>query len=119
MLLRHAYYSIKPAIPPALRIALRRFRAKLLKRRFVASWPINPSAGRPPDGWPGWPHGKQFALVLTHDVDGRKGLARSRDLAEMEMRLGLRSSFNFVPEGKYVTPDSLRHFLTTSGFEVG
>jgi hypothetical protein len=37
----------------------------------------------------------------------------------MEMRLGFRSSFNFVPEGEYETPKPLRDFLTERGFEVG
>jgi glycosyltransferase involved in cell wall biosynthesis len=35
------------------------------------------------------------------------------------MRLGFRSSFNFVPEGEYETPRPLRDFLTAHGFEVG
>ena len=35
------------------------------------------------------------------------------------MRLGFRSSFNFVPEGEYDTPSSLRSFLADHGFEVG
>jgi hypothetical protein len=63
--------------------------------------------------------GKDFAFVLTHDVERRKGLERSRRLAMMEMDLGFRSSFNFVPEGDYTTPEPLRAFLTSHGFEVG
>jgi len=35
------------------------------------------------------------------------------------MDLGFRSSFNFVPEGAYETPSSLRSFLNNHGFEVG
>ena len=35
------------------------------------------------------------------------------------MELGFRSAFNFVPEGEYRVPESLRGFLTASGFEVG
>jgi len=52
-------------------------------------------------------------------VEGKKGLDRCRELAEMEMRLGFRSSFNFVPQGQYETPKSLRDFLAAHGFEVG
>ena len=37
----------------------------------------------------------------------------------MEMGLGFRSSFNFVPEGEYITPEPLRAFLSEHGFEVG
>jgi len=35
------------------------------------------------------------------------------------MGLGFRSSFNFVPEGKYEVSHSLRSFLADNGFEVG
>src|SRR5262245_35207923 len=119
MLLRNAYYLLKPALPRTLRTAVRRVFAKRLRQRFTGSWPINELAGRPPDWWRGWPDGKKFAFVLTHDVESKKGLDRCRDVVEMEMRLGFRSSFSFVPEGKYETPKSLQGFLTANGFEVG
>ncbi len=98
---------------------LRRFLAKRSLRRFSAYWSINELASRVPDWWIGWPGGRRFAFVLTHDVEGRRGLDRCRDLAALEMRLGFRSSFNFVPEGEYETPKVLREFLTGHGFEVG
>jgi glycosyltransferase involved in cell wall biosynthesis len=119
MLLMRAYYLLKPAIPWRLRMALRRFVVRRRRPHYVTSWPINQVAGRVPDGFPGWPDGKEFAFVLTHDVETKKGLDRCRELADMDMRLGFRSSFNFVPEGDYETPDSLRAWLTTNGFEVG
>jgi hypothetical protein len=56
--------------------------------------------------------------VLTHDVEGSRGLERCRALAEMEIALGFRSSFNFVPEGEYATPSALRSALSERGFEV-
>ena len=46
-------------------------------------------------------------------------MERCRALAELEMGLGFRSSFNFVPEGQYDPPSSLRSFLVDHGFEVG
>ena len=50
---------------------------------------------------------------------GRKGLERCRALAEIEMRLGYRSSFDFVPEGEYTIPEPLHAYLRENGFEVG
>jgi hypothetical protein len=38
---------------------------------------------------------------------------------KVEMDLGLRSSFNFVPEGRYRVPREAREELTSNGFEVG
>ncbi len=46
-------------------------------------------------------------------------MERCRALAQLELDLGFRSSFNFVPEGEYETPFSLRSFLVDHGFEVG
>jgi hypothetical protein len=99
-----------------------RLRAQLAsrqRRRSASVWPINESAAQRPEWWSGWPGGKAFAFVLTHDVEGSKGMQRCRSLAELEMDLGFRSSFNLVPEGQYDTPSSLRSFLVDHGFEVG
>ena len=98
---------------------MRRIVAVWQRRRHASTWPINESAGRRPADWKGWPGGKQFAVVLTHDVEGRVGLERCRHLAQLEMGLGFRSSFNFVPEGAYSVPQELRLWLAERGFEVG
>ena len=119
MLLNDAYYFLKPFLPLGLRIDLRRWRAKSRRRTYADVWPIDEKAGTTPPGWPGWPAGKRFALVLTHDVEGKKGLARVERLMNLEMEHGFRSSFNFVPEGEYHVPDSLRQTLDRAGFEVG
>ena len=78
-----------------------------------------PGSERPPENWPGWPEGKKFAFVLTHDVESKAGLDRCRSLMQLERDLGFRSSFNFIPEGSYRVPAELREELTASGFEVG
>ena len=78
-----------------------------------------PGSERPPEGWPGWPEGKKFAFVLTHDVESKAGLGKCRSLMQLETELGFRSSFNFVPEGSYRVPAELREELTNGGFEVG
>jgi hypothetical protein len=91
----------------------------LRKRKQSADiWPILESAGRPPQGWKGWPDGKQFAFVLTHDVDTAKGHDNCLRLAELEESLGFRSSFNFVPE-RYEVSSQVRDELLRKGFEVG
>ena len=117
--LLNVYYFLKPAIPQAVRFALRHSYALPLRWAFANSWPVRQASSETPRGWTGWPHGKSFAFVLTHDVEGSRGLERCRQLAELEMRLGFRSSFNFVPEGEYTTPRALRSFLEDHGFEVG
>jgi hypothetical protein len=117
--MRSLYYGLKPVIPRGLRLAIRRFLANRLRAKKGSSWPIQESAAKPPQGWPGWPNGKQFAFVITHDVEGVRGLARCRKLAYLDKALGIRSSFNFVPEGEYRVPEELRRLLLEEGFEVG
>lgn len=102
-----------------MRLAMRRIVARKVRLKTGAIWPINEATAKPPIGWPGWPNGKKFAVVLTHDVEGPEGVARCRDLAELEMSLGFRSSFNFIPEGTYRVAPELRSWLTAQGFEVG
>jgi hypothetical protein len=112
------YYYFKPLIPRWLQIELRR-RMVLYKRRLHKdTWPIDQKAKNPPKGWTGWPDNKQFALVLTHDVDTANGQARCRSLMEVEKKLEFRSSFNFVPR-RYTVQVDLRNALAQDGFEVG
>lgn len=119
MLRNRIYYRIKPLLPDRLRLRLRRAYSQQVRRRVADQWPILPGSERPPDGWPGWPEGRKFAVVLTHDVEGPKGLAQCRPLMDLERELGFVSSFNFIPEGPYHTPPELRAELAAHGFEVG
>ncbi len=86
--------------------------------RYKDVWPIDQKAAKPPEGWTGWPGGKKFALVLTHDVENEKGHNSSRKLSEIDESLGFRSSFNFVA-GDYPVSAKLRQYLTDREFEVG
>ena len=119
MLSRRFYYALKPYLPWGLRMGARRVLARRQRAACAAVWPINESAGHVPADWPGWPDGKKFSFVLTHDVEGPEGLAKCRELAELEMAHGFRSSFNFIPEGTYRVPPELRAWLVEHGFEVG
>lgn len=82
-------------------------------------WPIFPGSERRPANWPGWPEGKKFAFVLTHDVEGAEGVGKCRAVMELEKRFGFRSSFNLIPEGEYPDVRELREALVSEGFEVG
>ena len=119
MLVNRAYYFLKPVLPWRLRLMLRRWRANRRRRAFADVWPIDPRAGHTPPEWPGWPDGKRFALVLTHDVEGNKGVSRVERLMHLEQKHGFGSCFNFVPEGEYRTPEAIRETLERAGFEVG
>ncbi|MFO7601513.1 MAG: hypothetical protein R6X27_17175 [Candidatus Desulfacyla sp.] len=115
------YYKVRPFIPRTVQIGLRR---RITRKKFAehagdnGTWPIDEEAAKTPPGWPGWPDGKQFALVLTHDVDTLAGHNRCIMLSKIEEERGLRSSFNFVPE-RYPLTIELLSDLMDRGFEVG
>ena len=58
-------------------------------------------------------------MVLTHDVEGSKGVTRIEQLMKLETEHGFRSCFNLVPEGEYRIADATRQMLDQAGFEVG
>lgn len=112
------YYNIKPLLPRKFQIWLRRKIAQKKIQRYCNIWPILEKAGTPTKSWRGWPEGKKFALVLTHDVETERGQQKCIDIAEIEKELGFRSSFNFVPE-RYIVSEKIRNHLISNNFEIG
>lgn len=112
------YFFLKPLIPRRVQIGLRRIMAHRRRIRYADVWPIDEKSGKPPKGWSGWPKGKKFALILTHDVETARGQEKCWELMNREMKLGFRSSFNFVPR-RYDVSRELREELVRNGFEVG
>jgi glycosyltransferase involved in cell wall biosynthesis len=115
--LKDAYYQVNPLLPRRLLIALRRARARIKLRTHGDLWPIDEKAAPPPRNWQGWPDGKRFAFVMTHDVETDVGLDRCRDLMRIDQEFGIVSSFYFVPE-RYEVPKELRDHLASQGFEI-
>ncbi len=116
--MNNAYYSVKPYLPREWQIFVRRYVARKKLRHCEGLWPILKDSGRPPTGWTGWPEGKQFAFFITHDVETAIGHEKVISLMEFEKKIGLKSSFNFVPL-RYKVSAALRDVLTANGFEVG
>jgi peptidoglycan/xylan/chitin deacetylase (PgdA/CDA1 family) len=113
-----AYYILKPVLPKRMLLYLRRLRCRHLLKHSADVWPILPASAKKPAGWDGWPGGKQFAVVLTHDVENTRGVNKVQKLAAIEKALEFRSSFNFVARD-YPIPESLLHSLKADGFETG
>ena len=116
--LARVYYHLKPWLSRRLQLLIRGAVARQKRKLCQATWPIDPTCCQRPPGFPGWPDGKRFAVVLTHDVDTARGLACCEQLMELEQELGFRSSFNFVAHD-YHLPAELRRKLVSNGFEVG
>lgn len=65
-----------------------------------------------------WPDEKQFAFVLTHDVETSDGMRNINAIAEIEEEFGFRSSWNIVPH-KYPVDPGLLDDLRQRGHEIG
>ena len=117
-LLRSIFYTVKPLIPRALQIWLRRRLVSQQIKKYQDIWPVLPGSEKKPTNWIGWPDGKKFAIILTHDVETAAGAKKCLNVAEVEKKMGFRSSFNFVPE-RYSVSKSLRRELVQMGFEIG
>ena len=118
MIIKKLFYLIKPLIPRSFQIYLRRSLVAKQRMKYKDVWPILQSAGEPPKNWAGWPNGKRFGFILTHDVELQGGHDKCLKLASLEKELGFVSSFNFVPE-RYNVSQEVRDKLVNMGFEVG
>ena len=130
--LRGAYYRVRPLVPLRLRRALQRWHGGRQDVNRFPRWPLELSLIRFQQLMLGallrdasemryvglWPGNRDFALVLTHDVDTAAGFARIESVARVERDLGLRSAWFIVPELYPVDWDYLAR-LAEDGFEIG
>ena len=129
------YYSfVRPILPSSLRPLIRRVSRHGARTDFPLGWPIEDRYVRfqydvlsalldlhQEDSltmrW-FWPDDGEFALCLTHDVEGEAGHDFVPALMDLEEQLGFRSAFNFVP-GEYTVDPGLLQEVKRRGFEIG
>ncbi|HLF00072.1 MAG TPA: hypothetical protein VI540_09260 [Gaiellaceae bacterium] len=128
-----AFYRVKPLVPRRLQLAVRRRLVRRQREPEFPAWPWDESVirllglyvrcalsvtGRDelPFRW-FWPHGRDAALTLGHDVESSEGLRLALELADLEQELGFRSAFN-LGSWYEIDPGFVRE-LTGRGFEIG
>lgn len=128
------YYRAKPVVPRRVQLALRRAYAHKQAQRSFPAWPMESclldrrdehirrrlraeQADRLPFvGF--WPDRHEFACILTHDVEGPRGVANIERVLEVERRHGFVSSWNFVAEW-YPIPEDTFERVRLAGGEIG
>lgn len=128
-----AYYALRPLMPRALQIALRRRFAAIQARRTFPAWPQETSlhdlcdlvlglvahvAGESVPTIAPWPAPYEWALVLTHDVELQVGFDHIHLMADLERELGYCSAWNLVPR-RYQIDDTVVQRLRHDGSEIG
>jgi peptidoglycan/xylan/chitin deacetylase (PgdA/CDA1 family) len=132
--LLNPYYALKPMLPRAAQLALRRLYARRQAQRPFPAWPVETlrvdqlknrfraeleATGAESVPFVNfWPERRRFAFILTHDVEGLRGVENIPRVLEIERRHGLRSSWNFVAEDYAIDP-GLFPALREAGCEIG
>ena len=133
-LLQSVYYSLRPGLPSAIRKAIQRL---VVSRRLTAAFPIWPvdcsveqlfqalmedavlsQEGREvPFIW-FWPEGHMAALMMTHDVEHKRGAAHCETVMDMDDSVGIKAAFQLIPEVRYDCFESLVEEVRARGFEA-
>lgn len=127
------YYAVRPALPRPVQLRLRQVFSRIQGRADFPRWPIEDGLGDlylwlfavleeltgEPVPWIDlWPDGRDWAFVLTHDVETRLGLDGRERLRGPERARGLRSSWNLVAQ-RYDVDDDVVRALQAEGCEIG
>jgi hypothetical protein len=129
-----AYYKLKPIIPRYAIKIMRKIYHRPFKNDYLLSWPIEDryvrflwevmhqvllAMNQPEMSFKWfWTDKKEYAFILTHDVETEDGFAHILDVANFEESVGFRSSFNIVPE-RYPVDFGVLNELKQRGFEIG
>lgn len=131
---RHSYYAVRPCMPVKLRRHLQRAWLKGWDTKRFPSWPVDQTvdklmektmvlslrstpASRVPFIW-FWPEGKSSCAVMTHDVETDVGLSFCPKLMDIDDAYGIKSSFQIIPEARYIASNVQLDEMRTRGFEI-
>ena len=131
---RHAYYSLRPAMPVAFRKHLQRLRLRDWDKLPFPRWPVDRTVDdilerlfvlalkahaveQIPFIW-FWPEGAPSCAILTHDVETLAGRNFCSRLMDLDDSVGIKSSFQIVPEKRYPVPTSFLDGIRERGFEI-
>ena len=129
-----AYRFVRPALPVAVRKHLHRLYLRGWEKLSFPHWPIDRTVDnlletllaltlkahavdRIPFIW-FWPEGAPSCAILTHDVETLPGRNFCSRLMDLDDSVGIKSSFQIVPERRYAVPASFLSSLRDRGFEI-
>ena len=133
-MLHTAYYALRPVFPVWFRKYLQRLALRNWKEIPFPKWPVDCTVedvirnlwlvllqatdnNEVPFIW-FWPDGYSGCCILTHDVETANGLRLSPHVMDLVSNLGMRSSFEVIPEERYEVPQELLAQMTDRGFEL-
>jgi hypothetical protein len=129
-----AYYLVRPLLSVSVRKHIQRWYFRNWDRLLFPHWPVDTtvdqvfeqtmllslraqSVSQIPFVW-FWPEGAISCAIMTHDVETAKGVNSCQYLMDMEDSLGIKSSFQIIPERRYKVTDDFLNSIRGRGFEV-
>lgn len=133
-LIRKAYYLIRPCLGVPVRRYLQQIHLRGWKNISFPNWPVDTTVERIhqqllalslkamglqkiPFIW-FWPDGYSSCLIMTHDIEDPCGKDFCPTLMDLDESAGLHSSFQVVPENRYIVSQSFLDSIKSRGFEV-
>jgi hypothetical protein len=133
-LIRKIYYVFRPAFPVFLRRRLQRAWLKGWNQKPFPRWPVDTTVDQMfetlmrltllasphkqvPFIW-FWPEAKSSCAIMTHDVETEAGLEFTGELMNINDLFGIKSSFQVIPDARYVASQETLSVLKKRGFEI-
>src|SRR3989441_1262592 len=128
------YYRLRPFLPVPIRKHLQRAHLSDWKEIRFPHWPIDRTVEqllerllvlsmkargvhRVPFVW-FWPDGMTNCAIMTHDVEHLAGRNLCSQLMDLDDSVGIKASFQIVPEERYPVSDAFLEEIRVRGFEI-
>lgn len=128
------YYAARPFLPVAVRKHLQRFYFRDWRDLSFPNWPVDctvddlhqqlllltlraSGAQRIPFIW-FWPDGAPSCAIMTHDIETSAGRDLCGELMDIDDSYGIKSSFQVIPEQRYVASPAFLDSVRTRRFEI-
>src|SRR5437773_1279231 len=122
--LRDFYYRLRPYLPLPIRKHIQKARLSDWTKIAFPRWPVDRTVERilerllvlsmkaqavhqVPFVW-FWPDGATSCAIMTHDVEELAGRNFCSRLMDLDDSMGIKASFQIVPERRYPVPDGFR-----------
>ena len=131
---RDFYYRLRPYLPLPIRKHIQKARLSDWTKIAFPRWPVDRTVERilerllvlsmkaqavhqVPFVW-FWPDGATSCAIMTHDVEELAGRNFCSRLMDLDDSMGIKASFQIVPEKRYPVPDGFLDEIRDRGFEI-
>jgi hypothetical protein len=132
--LRTLYYRLRDLVPRSIRRHVQKIALGDWRSISFPDWPVDGTVERflerllalsmraqgverVPFIW-FWPAGAKSCVIMTHDVENATGLNFCSRLMDLDDSVGIKASFQLIPERRYKIPGALLDEIRARNFEI-